>query len=156
MLPNQSTTFAKVDNAKNWHLIDASGLVVGRLAAIIAKILRGKHRADFTPHIDTGDNVVVINAEKIQMTGKKLENDQFYWHTGHPGGVKQRTRRQILDSKYPERVLQLAVKRMMPKESPLARKQLSKLYVYAGGEHKHLGQQPVALDVGALNRKNKI
>ena len=150
-----STSFAKIDNVKKWHLIDAEGLVLGRLASQIAKVLRGKHRPDFTPHIDTGDHIVVVNAEKVVLTGNKLDNEKYYWHTGYPGGIKERTKRQLLEGNYPERVLMRAVKRMMPKESPLARKQLAKLHVYVGAEHKHTAQQPVAMDVASLNKKNK-
>lgn len=150
-----STSFAKIDNVKKWHLIDAEGLVLGRLASQIAKVLRGKHRPDFTPHIDTGDHVVVVNAEKVVLTGNKLDNDKYYWHTGYPGGIKERTKRQLLEGEHPERVLMRAVKRMMPKESPLARKQLSKLHIYNGAEHKHVAQQPALMDVASLNKKNK-
>lgn len=140
---------------KKWWLIDAEDVVLGRMSAEIAKILRGKHKAMFTPHIDTGDNVIVINAEKVKLTGNKRDQDIFYWHTGHPGGIKQRTKGQILDGKYPERVIQKAVERMMPKESPLARAQMKKLHVYAGTEHKHDAQQPEMLDLAARNEKNK-
>jgi large subunit ribosomal protein L13 len=125
------------------------------MSAEIAKILRGKHKAMFTPHIDTGDNVIVINAEKVKLTGNKRDADIFYWHTGYPGGIKQRTKGQILDGKYPERVVQKAVERMMPKESPLARAQMKKLHVYAGTEHKHDAQKPETLDLAAKNSKNK-
>ncbi len=139
----------------NWHLIDANGVVLGRLASIVAKILRGKHRAMFTPHIDTGDNVIIINAEKVKITGDKKNQSVFYWHTGHPGGIKGRTQGQILEGKHPERVLQKAIERMMPKDSALADKQMGKLHVYAGTAHPHEAQQPVALDVAAMNPKNK-
>ena len=150
-----STTFAKVGNAKNWYVIDAKNMVVGRLASQIALLLRGKHKADFTPHIDTGDHVVVINAKDVVLTGKKRTNDVFYWHTGYPGGIKQRTKEEMLSGKYPERVLQNAVRRMMPKESPLARKQLSKLKIYPGSEHAHQAQSPISLDLATKNKKNK-
>ena len=122
---------------KDWTLIDAEGLVLGRLAVVIANRLRGKHKPQFTPHVDCGDNIVVINAEKVVFTGAKREDKIYYRHTGYPGGIKERTPRQILDSKHPERIIEKAVERMMPKESPLARKQLSKLHIYAGGEHPH-------------------
>lgn len=150
-----NTTLAKVGNEKKWHLIDATDMVVGRLASQIAILLRGKHKAIFTPHIDTGDHVIVVNAQKVALTGNKREKDTFYWHTGYPGGVKQRTKAQMLDGKYPERVLLNAVKRMMPKESPLARVQLSKLRVYAGEEHSHGAQNPIQMNLGEKNKKNK-
>lgn len=150
----KAAEMAEGDKAPKWILIDADGLVVGRLAAFIATRLRGKHRADYTPHVDCGDNVVVVNAEKVVFTGRKRQNKIFHWHTGHPGGLKSRTMEKILDGKHPERVLEKAVERMLPKESPLARKQLSKLRVYAGGEHPHEAQQPEVVDVKALNVKN--
>lgn len=140
---------------KKWILIDAEGLVVGRLASIIAMRLRGKHKPQFTPHVDTGDHVVVVNADKVVFTGKKLTDRKFYWHTGYPGGIKERTMDKILEGKHPERVLTKAVERMMPKDSPLARQQMTKLKVYAGPAHPHEAQQPASLDVGALNPKNK-
>lgn len=138
-----------------WHLIDAEGVVLGRLASVVAKILRGKHRPTFTRNTDTGDNVVIINAEKVKITGNKKDQSIFYWHTGHPGGIKGRSQRQILEGKFPERVLQKAVERMMPKDSALADKQMGKLHVYAGSTHPHEAQQPVTLDVAAMNPKNK-
>lgn len=140
---------------KKWWLIDAQDVVLGRVSAEIAKILRGKHKAMFTPHIDTGDNVIVINADKVKLTGNKRNADIFYWHTGYPGGIKQRTKGQILDGDHPERVIYKAVERMMPKESPLARSQMKKLHVYAGAEHKHEAQKPEVLDMAARNIKNK-
>ena len=140
---------------KKWFVIDAEGVVLGRMATLIAKMLRGKHKPQFTPHIDTGDNIIVINAEKVRLTGNKRDGDIFYWHTGHPGGIKQRTKGQILDGKHPERVIQKAVERMLPKESPLARQQFKKLHVYAGTEHPHEAQKPEVLDVASLNPKNK-
>jgi len=140
---------------KKWLLIDAEGVALGRLASIIALRLRGKHKAMYTPHIDCGDNIVVINAGKVRLTGKKAKFDVFYWHTGYPGGLKQRTKGQILEGKYPERVLMSAVKRMMPKESPLARSQLTSLRIFAGAEHDHEAQKPEVLDVAAMNTKNK-
>jgi len=142
------------DIEKRWVLIDAEGLVLGRLAAIIATRLRGKHKPFYTPHIDCGDNVVVINAEKVRLTGNKRNNESFYWHTGYPGGIKGRTFAQRLDGRFPERVIEKAVERMLPKESPLARKQLGNLKVYKGAEHPHAGQQPEPLDVAAMNAKN--
>lgn len=139
---------------KDWVLIDADGLVVGRLASLIAMRLRGKHKPGFTPHVDDGDNVVVINADKVVLTGNKRQNKIYYWHTGYIGGIKQRTPRQILEGKHPERVLEKAVERMIP-EGPLGRRQLRNLRVYAGAQHPHEAQQPVAVDIGALNSKNK-
>ncbi len=137
---------------KKWILIDADGIVLGRLASIIAMRLRGKHKASFTPHIDCGDNVIVVNAEKIQMTGKKRE-ENFYWHTGHPGGIKSRTKQQILDGAHPERVITQAVKRMLP-GNKLSRQIMTNLRVYAGSEHPHEAQDPSVLDVKSMNSKN--
>lgn len=141
------------DIDKKWVVIDAEGIVLGRLAALIAMRLRGKHKPSFTPHMDMGDNVIVINAEKVQLTGRKRADKQYYWHTGYPGGIKSRTAGQILEGRFPERVIEKAVQRMMP-GGPLTRKQLSNLRVYAGAEHKHEAQQPEVLDVAALNPKN--
>ena len=150
-----STTAARrpADVEKKWIVIDAQDAVLGRLATFIAMRLRGKHKPDFTPHADTGDNVIVVNADKIHLTGKK-HGEIFYWHTGHPGGVKQRTLGQILDGAHPERVLTKAVERMMPKESPLARKQMTQLRIFAGPEHSHEAQQPEVVDFKSLSRKN--
>ena len=128
-------------------------LVLGRLASLIAMRLRGKHKPSFTPHMDMGDNVIVINAEKVQLTGRKRTDKNYYWHTGYPGGIKSRTAGQILEGKFPERVVEKAVQRMMP-GGPLTRKQLSNLRVYAGAEHPHEAQTPEAIDVAALNSKN--
>jgi large subunit ribosomal protein L13 len=138
---------------KKWVLIDAEGLVVGRLAAIIATRLRGKHLPTFTPNQDMGDNVIVINADKVKFTGKKLDDKRFYWHTGYPGGIKDRTMREMLEGRFPERVVENAVRRMLP-GGPLSRAQLKNLRVYAGSEHPHEAQQPETLDVAALNTKN--
>ncbi|MEQ8447431.1 MAG: 50S ribosomal protein L13 [Pelagibacterium sp.] len=138
---------------KKWVLIDAEGLVVGRLAAVIATRLRGKHLPTFTPNQDMGDNVIVINADKVKFTGKKLDDKRFYWHTGYPGGIKDRTMRELLEGRFPERVVENAVRRMMP-GGPLTRAQLKNLRVYAGAEHPHEAQQPETLDVAALNSKN--
>ena len=150
-----TTRSAKLaDVTHGWIVVDAEGVVVGRLASFIAKRLRGKHRPDFTPHVDTGDHVVVINAEKVALTGKKRENKIYYRHTGYPGGVKERVAGKVLDGKYPERVLEKAIERMMPKESPLARKQLGKLRCYAGAEHPHEAQSPELVDFKGRNRKN--
>lgn len=139
---------------KKWVLIDAEGLVVGRLASIIALRLRGKHKPTFTPHIDDGDNIIVINADKVVFTGKKFTDKTYYWHTGWAGGVKQRKARQILEGRFPERVVEKAVERMLP-EGPLGRQQLRNLRVYAGSEHPHAAQTPETLDVGVMNSKNK-
>ncbi len=141
------------DVEKKWVLIDASGLVVGRLATIVARRLRGKHKPSYTPHVDDGDNVIIVNAEKIVLTGRKRQDKVYYWHTGYIGGIKERSARQILEGKFPERVVEKAVERMMP-DGPLARKQLKNLRVYAGATHPHEAQQPEKLDVAALNRKN--
>lgn len=142
------------DVEAKWWIVDAEGLVVGRLASQIALRLRGKHKPLFTPHIDCGDHIVVINADKVKLTGNKYEQRRFHWHTGYPGGIKSRSQKDILTGRFPERVLYNAVKRMLPKESPLARQQLTKLRVYAGSEHPHTAQQPEKWDVAAQNRKN--
>ena len=139
---------------KKWIVIDATDVVVGRLASYVAKRLRGKHRADYTPHIDTGDHIVVINAEKARFTGNKLRDKTYYRHTGYPGGIKQTTAEKILGGRFPERAIELAVKRMMPGESPLARQQFSKLRVYAGSEHPHEAQKPETVDFASMNVKN--
>ena len=141
------------DIEKSWILIDANGLVVGRLAALIATRLRGKHKPSFTPHMDCGDNIVVINAGNIVLTGNKRADKVYYWHTGYPGGIKERSAEKILDGKHPERVLQKAVERMVPR-GPLGRKQMKNLRIYAGAEHPHEAQNPEKLDVAALNAKN--
>ena len=146
-----SAKAAEVD--KKWVVIDANGLVVGRLAALVAMRLRGKHKATYTPHIDCGDNVIVVNAEKVVLTGRKREQKTYHWHTGYPGGIKERTARQILEGRFPERVIEKAVERMLPR-GPLARRQLKNLRVYPGPEHPHEAQQPETLDVAALNAKN--
>lgn len=142
------------DVQKKWVLIDAEGLVLGRLAVIVANTLRGKHKPQFTPHVDCGDHVVVVNAEKVKMTGNKAEQSIFYYHTGYPGGIKGRSARQILDGRHPERVIQKAVERMITR-GPLQRAQMKHLYVYGGPSHPHDGQQPQKLDVAALNIKNR-
>lgn len=141
------------DINKKWILIDAENLVVGRLAAIIATRLRGKHLPTFTPHMDCGDNVIVINAEKVKFTGKKRQDKVYYRHTGYPGGIRETTPAKVLEGRHPERVLELAVKRMLP-GGPLSRQQLSNLRIYAGAEHPHEAQAPEALDVAAMNDKN--
>ncbi|MCP5076043.1 MAG: 50S ribosomal protein L13 [Rhodobacteraceae bacterium] len=146
-----SATPADID--KKWILIDAEGVVLGRLASIIATRLRGKHKATFTPSMDMGDNVIVINADKIQMTGKKRTDKIHYWHTGYPGGIKSRTAGQILEGAHPERLVTKAVQRMLP-GGPLSRVQMTNLRVYAGTEHPHEAQSPEVLDVKAMNPKN--
>jgi large subunit ribosomal protein L13 len=143
---------AQVD--KKWIVIDAQDAVVGRLASFIAMRLRGKHRADYTPHVDCGDMVVVVNADKVKLTGRKLAQKTYYWHTGYPGGIKERTAGAILGGRFPERVLEKAVERMLPKESPLARKQLTHLRIYNSAEHPHEAQAPEVIDFKALNSKN--
>ncbi|WP_071675386.1 50S ribosomal protein L13 [Nioella nitratireducens] len=145
-------TATPADIEKNWILIDAEGVVLGRLASIIAMRLRGKHKPTFTPHMDMGDNVIVINADKVQLTGKKRE-EHFYWHTGYPGGIKSRTKAEILEGAHPERVVMQAVKRMLP-GGPLSRQQMTNLRIYAGAEHPHEAQQPTVLDVKSMNSKN--
>ena len=138
---------------KKWIVIDADGLVVGRLAALIATRLKGKHKAIYTPHVDCGDNIVVVNAEKVVLSGRKYEDKVYYRHTGHPGGIKMRTPRQIIEGKFPERVLEKAVERML-KRGPLQRQLMRNLRIYKGSEHPHAAQSPEKLDVARLNRKN--
>jgi large subunit ribosomal protein L13 len=138
---------------KKWVLINAQGLVVGRLASIVAMRLRGKHKPTYTPHVDDGDNVIVVNAEKVVLTGRKREQKVYHHHTGYIGGIKERTAGFILGSKFPQRVVEKAVERMLPR-GPLGRRQLGNLRVYAGAEHPHAAQQPEPLDVAAMNRKN--
>ncbi len=140
---------------KDWVLIDAEGVVLGRLAAAVAGILRGKTKPTYTPRVDCGDHVVVVNAEKVKLTGNKLRDRILYHHTGFPGGIKERTMGFILSGKNPERAILKAVERMLPKESPLARRQLTHLHVYKGPSHPHEAQQPKALDFAACNPKNK-
>ncbi len=146
-------TAKPADIEKKWILIDAEGVVLGRLASIIAMRLRGKHKATYTPHMDMGDNVIVINADKVQLTGNKRADKTYYWHTGHPGGIKQRTAGQLLEGKFPERVVEKAVQRMLP-GGPLSRKQMKNLRVYAGTTHPHEAQNPEVLDVKSMNPKN--
>ena len=142
------------DVEKKWIVIDAENAVVGRLATFIAMRLRGKHRPDYTPHVDCGDYVVVVNADKVKFTGRKLNQKIYYRHTGHPGGIKQRTAGQILDGRFPERVLEKAVERMLPKESPLARAQMTHLRIYNGAEHPHEAQGPEPVAFAEMNSKN--
>lgn len=146
-----SATPADID--KKWIIIDAEGVVLGRLASIVAMRLRGKHKATFTPSMDMGDNVIVINADKVQLTGKKRSDERFYWHTGHPGGIKSRSMGELLEGKYPERVVTKAVQRMLP-GGKLSRQQMTNLRVYAGAEHPHEAQNPEVLDVKSMNKKN--
>jgi large subunit ribosomal protein L13 len=142
---------AEVD--KKWVMIDAEGLVVGRLASIVAMRLRGKHKASFTPHVDCGDNVIIVNAAKVVLTGRKVERKVYHHHTGFIGGIKERTAKSILEGRFPERIVEKAVERMLPR-GPLGRKQLGNLRVYAGAEHPHAAQNPVPVDIAAMNRKN--
>ena len=137
---------------RNWFLVDAKDKTLGRLATEIATVLRGKNKPTFTPHLDTGDFVIVVNAEKIQMTGKKRE-ENFYWHTGYPGGIKSRTKQEILDGAHPERVITQAVKRMLP-SNKLSRQIMTNLRVYAATDHPHEAQEPSVLDVKSMNSKN--
>ncbi len=142
------------DIEKKWVVIDATGLVVGRLASIVALRLRGKHKPTFTPHVDDGDNVIVINAAKVVFTGRKRDQKVYHHHTGYIGGIKERSAKSIFEGRFPERIVEKAVERMLPR-GPLGRKQLGNLRVYPGAEHPHEAQKPEALDVGAMNRKNK-
>ena len=142
------------DVEKKWIVIDAENAVVGRLASFIAMRLRGKHRPDYTPHVDSGDYVVVVNADKVKFTGAKLTDKTYYWHTGYPGGIKERTADKILGGKFPERILEKAVERMLPKESPLARAQLTHLRLYTRPDHPHEAQNPEVIDFKAMNAKN--
>ena len=139
---------------KQWIVIDADGVVPGRLASFVANRLRGKHKPTFTPHVDDGDNVIIINADKVAFTGNKFADKKYYWHTGYPGGIKERTAKALLEGRFPERVMQKAVERMMP-GGPLSRRQMKNLYVYAGAEHKHEAQKPVVIDFAGASAKNK-
>ena len=141
------------DISKKWVLIDANEIVLGRLASIIATRIRGKHKASYTPNMDCGDHVIVINAEKVKLTGNKRTQKTFYWHTGYPGGIKSRTADKILDGRFPERLLSKAVERMVPR-GPLGRQVMRQLHIYAGNNHPHEAQSPVTLDVKSMNRKN--
>ena len=150
-----NTTVTKPANVeKKWLLIDARDLVVGRLATLVAMRLRGKHKASFTPHVDDGDNVIVINADKVHLTGRKLTQKMYYHHTGFIGGIKERSAKSIIEGRFPERIVEKAVERMLPR-GPLGRQQLSNLRVYKGAEHPHAAQSPVIVDIGAMNAKNK-
>jgi large subunit ribosomal protein L13 len=151
----KTTKFLKTaDIEKKWILIDAEDAVVGRLATFVAMRLRGKHRPDYTPHIDCGDNVIIINADKVHFTGNKRSDKVYYRHTGYAGGLKETTAAKVLDGRFPDRVMRKAVQRMLPKESPLARKQLSNLRVYAGSEHEHAAQNPEVIDFKSMSEKN--
>ena len=155
MLQSMKTYSAKpADVDPKWFVIDAEGVVLGRLAALVANRLMGKHKPMYTPNIDCGDFIVIINAEKILLTGKKRSEKTYYWHTGYPGGIKSRTAGSILEGKQPERVVEKAVERMVSR-NPLGRRQMKKLHVYSGDKHPHESQQPKVLDVAAMNSKNK-
>lgn len=143
------------DVQQKWYLVDAEGLILGRMAAIIANVLRGKHKTMYTPHIDTGDNVIVVNAEKVKMTGRKLERKVYPWYSGYQSGLKLRSAKRLIAGPYAGRIIEAAVERMMPKDSPLARKQLKKLKVYSGSKHPHEAQNPEVLDIASRNPKNK-
>jgi large subunit ribosomal protein L13 len=154
-MTTKTTAYIKAaDVEKKWIVIDAKDAIVGRLATFIAMRLRGKHRPDYTPNVDCGDYVVVVNADQVKFTGRKLEKKIYYHHTGHPGGVKERTAGKILTGRFPERVLEKAVERMLPKESPLARAQMTHLRLYSGADHPHQAQSPEAIDFKAKNSKN--
>jgi large subunit ribosomal protein L13 len=153
MTPN--LTVAEAHKSKSWILVDAENVVLGRLASFVASRLKGKHKPSFSPHLDLGDFVVVINAGKVRLTGRKMEQKVFHWHTGHPGGVKEITPKRTLSSKHPERLIVRAVERMLKKDSPLARRQMTHLKVYAGKEHPHAAQNPKTIDFASMNPKNK-
>ena len=153
MLTRTTAAAKPAEVEKKWLLIDAEGLVVGRLASIIANRLRGKHKASFTPHVDCGDNVIVINADTVRFTGNKATDKIYYRHTGHPGGIKETTPAKVLEGRFPERVIIKAVERMVPR-GPLGRQQMRNLRVFAGTEHPHAAQSPEVLDVKSMNRKN--
>jgi len=152
-LPTATRSLKPAEVEKKWVVIDGAGLVVGRLAAIVAMHLRGKTKASFTPHVDCGDNVIIINAEKVLLTGRKKDQKVYYHHTGFIGGIKERSAKFILEGRFPERIVEKAVQRMLPR-GPLGRAQFGNLRVYKGAEHPHAAQQPEALDVASLNRKN--
>ena len=146
-------TATPADIEKKWVVVDAEGIVLGRLASIVATRLRGKHKATFTPHMDTGDNVIVINADKVQLTGNKRQEKTYYRHTGYPGGIKSTTAEKVLEGAHPERVVTMAIKRMLP-SNRLSRQIMTNLRVYAGAEHPHEAQNPAVLDVRSMNKKN--
>ena len=148
-IAKQTRSLSSKEAQKEWILIDASEIVLGRLASVVSNILRGKHKPSFTPHVDCGDNVVIINAEKVKLTGKKLDDKIYYRHTGYPGGIKSTNARKIIEGRNPDRVIRLAVKRMIPK-GPLGRKQLSNMKVYNGSEHPHEAQAPKVQNIDNL------
>jgi large subunit ribosomal protein L13 len=153
MTPN--LTVAEAHKSKSWILVDAENVVLGRLASFVAMRLKGKHKPSFSPHLDAGDFVVVINADKVRLTGRKMEQKLFHWHTGHPGGVKEIDPKRTLGSKHPERLIVRAVERMLKKDSPLARRQMTHLKVYVGKDHPHAAQNPKTIDFASMNPKNK-
>lgn len=155
MLTKTTASAKPAEVEKKWILIDADGLVVGRLAAIVANHLRGKHKTSFTPHVDCGDNVIVINAEKVRFTGRKLTQKMYYRHTGYAGGIKEARADKVLDGRFPERVLEKAIERMIPR-GPLGRQQMRNLRIFKGAEHPHAAQNPEVLDIASMNRKNKV
>ncbi|MFZ4541523.1 MAG: 50S ribosomal protein L13 [Rickettsiales bacterium] len=142
------------DIKKEWVMFDAEGVVLGRLASHIAKVLRGKHKPTFTPNADCGDHVVIINADKVKLTGRKRGKKVYYYHTGYAGGIKERSAENILAGQHPHRVMEKAIERMMPKDSPLSRAQVKHLHIYNGSEHPHAGQSPKLIDFAAMNEKN--
>jgi large subunit ribosomal protein L13 len=154
-ISRQTRSIKPAEVEKKWHIIDADGLVVGRLASIVANILRGKHKPSFTPHVDCGDHVIIINAHKVKFTGNKMGDKIYYRHTGHPGGIKETTPEKVLGGRFPERVLGKAIERMVPR-GPLGRQQMRALHLFNGTEHPHDGQAPQVLDVASMNRKNKV
>ncbi|WP_109354308.1 50S ribosomal protein L13 [Sphingorhabdus sp. EL138] len=154
-ITKQTQSVKPADVEKKWHIIDAENLVVGRVATIIANILRGKHKPSYTPHVDCGDHVIVINAGKVKFTGNKTKNKIYYKHTGYPGGLQERTAEKVLEGQFPERVLEKAVERMIPK-GPLGFAQMRNLHLFNGTEHPYAGQDPQPLDVASMNRKNKV
>ena len=139
---------------KKWYIIDAKDVVLGRLAAVVAQILNGKHKAIYSPHLDAGDRVIVVNADQVRLTGNKFEQKTYYWHTNHPGGIKSRTAKDLLEGRFPERVIEKAIERMMKQAGPIRRQRARSLFVYAGPDNPHSAQFPKVLDVGAWNRKN--
>ena len=155
MLTRTTASVKPAEVEKKWILIDADGLVVGRLASIVANRLRGKHKASFTPHVDCGDNVIIINADKVRFTGRKLTQKMYYRHTGYAGGIKEVRADKVLEGAFPERVLEKAVERMVPR-GPLGRQQMKNLRIFKGAEHPHAAQNPEVLDVASMNRKNKV
>ena len=152
----EGTVAPQISNAPlREKIVDATDLVVGRAAVVIANVLRGKHKTSFTPHVDCGDNVIVINAEKVAFTGKKMADKRYYKHTGYAGGIKETSPEKILEGRFPERVLEKAIERMIPR-GPLGRQQMRNLRIFAGTEHPHAGQNPEVIDVASMNRKNKV